>query len=247
MRISLVQAGFEGLPEERVETVVSLVERARGDVVVLPELWNLSSFDDLERNALTQREVEEVFRDASVGRAVLAGSVAEERDGEFFNTSFLFVDGELAADYSKLHLFFEGREATRLGAGDSVVTADVGGVEAGLSICYDLRFPGLYRAQLDEGAELFLVPAAWPLRRLEHWDLLTRTRAVENQCFVAACNRVDEVEGMEMAGHSRVVGPWGNLEAEGAERARVLDAEIDLRDVQELRENFPVLRDRRDL
>ncbi|MBS1263575.1 MAG: Nitrilase [Methanonatronarchaeales archaeon] len=245
LSISLVQAAFEGAGEENLEKAVSLAGAADGDIVVLPELWSGASFETLENDALTRDEVEAAFSGASQGRAVLAGSVGEERGDGFYNTSFLLVDGEVAAEYSKLHLFFEGREAGRMEPGDSVVTADVGGVRAGLSICYDLRFPELYRGQLDGGAVLLLVPSAWPLRRLTHWNLLTRARAVENQCFVAACNRVGVAEDMEMAGHSCVVGPWGNLEAEAGERERVLDVDIDLGDVDTLRERFPVLRDRR--
>lgn len=247
MRISLVQAGFEGTGEENLERAVSLAESADGDLVVLPELWNISTFGELERDGLERKEVVEAFRAASEGRFVLAGSFAEHRGGGFYNTSLLLRDGEVEAAYSKIHLFFEGEEADLMEAGDRVVTADMGGVAAGLAICYDLRFPELFRLHLDAGAELLLLPSAWPLRRAEHWDLLTRARAVENQCVVVACNRTGFVDDMEMGGHSRVVGPWGNLEAEAAEVERTLTVDIDLGDVERLRERFPVLRDRREL
>lgn len=246
VKISLVQAAFEGSGEENLEKAVSLVEEAQGDLVVLPELWNVPSIEYVEGEG-----VGEGFRDPflklSEGRTVLAGSVAERRGEVVYNKSYLFHDGEVAASYSKLHLFFGGREDEVFEAGNSVVTSDLGGLEAGLSICYDLRFPELYREQLERGAALLLVPSAWPLRRLEHWDLLTRTRAVENQCFVAACNRLGFVGDLEMAGHSRLVGPWGAIRAGGSEEECILEATIDPEEVERVREKFPSLGDRRQL
>jgi predicted amidohydrolase len=114
-----------------------------------------------------------------------------------------------------------------------------------MTTCYDLRFPELYRLFLDAGAELVVVPAGWPALRLDHWLLLLRARAVENQQFVIGCNQVGNQEGVELGGHSLVVDPWGRTVVEGGDNEEVLTVEIDLALVDKTRAEFPVLRDRR--
>jgi len=115
----------------------------------------------------------------------------------------------------------------------------------GLATCYDLRFPELFRALVDRAAELLLVPAAWPDKRVGHWRLLAQARAVENQCFVVACNTAGEHAGVPMGGHSLVVDPWGTVLAEAGDGEEVLDVEVDVDQVRAVRETFPVLSDRR--
>jgi predicted amidohydrolase len=116
---------------------------------------------------------------------------------------------------------------------------------AGLSTCYDLRFPELYRAQLDAGATLFVIPAAWPAARVRHWTLLAHARAIENQCVVVACNTAGTHAGVEMGGHSQVVLPTGDVAAMAGIHEQVLSVEVDMRAAMEYRTSFPVLRDRR--
>ncbi len=116
---------------------------------------------------------------------------------------------------------------------------------AALSTCYDLRFPELYRRQLDAGAQVFLVPAAWPAARIEHWSLLGRARAVENQCVLIACNTAGTHAGYEMGGRSQVVSARGEVLAEAGRTETVLSVEVDLDDVDAYRAQFPVLADRR--
>jgi predicted amidohydrolase len=120
-----------------------------------------------------------------------------------------------------------------------------GTVRAALSTCYDLRFPELYRAQLDAGATVFVVPASWPMARVEHWTLLARARAVENQCVVLACNAAGPNAGTVMGGASMVVLPSGEVAAAAGSEEQVLSVEVDMSATTALRETFPVLRDRR--
>jgi predicted amidohydrolase len=120
-----------------------------------------------------------------------------------------------------------------------------GGARAGLSTCYDLRFPELYRRQLDAGATVFVVPAAWPKARVRHWTLLAHARAVEDQCVVIACNTAGTHAGTQMGGHSQVVDAKGEALAMAGEGEQVLSVDIDLAQVAAWREQFPVLRDRR--
>jgi len=116
---------------------------------------------------------------------------------------------------------------------------------AALSTCYDLRFPELYRAQLDAGATLFVIPAAWPAARVRHWTLLAHARAIENQCVVVACNTAGTHAGVEMGGRSQVVLPTGDVAAMAGSDEEVLSVVVDMSVVSAYRASFPVLRDRR--
>jgi predicted amidohydrolase len=202
-------------------------------------------------------------RDA--GAMVHAGSIIERpADGvrgpegkDLWNTSLVFAaDGSLAATYRKIHRFGFGQGEPRLlEAGDTLSLVDVpdsspstgsaGAARAALSTCYDLRFPELYRAQLDAGATLFVIPAAWPAARVQHWTLLAHARAIENQCVVVACNTAGTHAGVEMGGHSQVVLPNGDVVSVAGTHEQVLSVEVDMSMVGDYRESFPVLRDRR--
>lgn len=208
-----------------------------------------------------------------IGAIVHAGSIVEAPPGEpgpqgrgRWNTSVLIGrEGEVLATYRKVHRFgFGNGEPRLLEAGEQVVVVDLPAdrtaaaaagapdheageqtVRTGLSTCYDLRFPELYRRQVDEGAELFLVPAAWPAARVEHWRLLLRARAVEDQAYVVGVNTAGTHAGHEMGGRSAVIDPLGEVLAEAGTGQEVLSVEIDPAQVGPARERFPVLADRR--
>jgi len=115
-----------------------------------------------------------------------------------------------------------------------------------IAICYDLRFPEIFRHFALDGAELVLLPAQWPLPRLEHWRILLRARAIENQFWMVAGNRSGrDPGGVTFAGHSAVINPWGEIVVEGGEERALLLADLDLEEVKRTRRSFPVLRDRR--
>jgi predicted amidohydrolase len=145
-----------------------------------------------------------------------------------------------------VHLFgFDSGEAALVTAGDapSCYRAPFGAI--GFSTCYDLRFPEIYRLLLDGGAELVVVPAGWPTPRLEHWRLLLRARAIENQVFVVGCNAAGSDGAVVYGGHSAVIDPWGAVLAEAGDGEEVLTVDVDLGSVAKIREEFPILRDRR--
>jgi predicted amidohydrolase len=193
----------------------------------------------------------------SIGAVVHAGSIIEraapgdppgpQGRGRWNTSVVLGPDGGVLATYRKVHRFgFGSGEPKLLEAGQDVVTVPLpGGPVAGLSTCYDLRFPELYRRLLDGGATLFLVPAAWPAARVGHWSLLGRARALENQAWLLACNTAGTHARTPMGGHSQVVSPSGEVVAEAGEGEEVLVAEIDPAQVQRYRTAFPVLADRR--
>ncbi|MFI6154259.1 carbon-nitrogen family hydrolase [Kitasatospora sp. NPDC051170] len=255
MRASLIQLAVSDAepPAERRARAVALVRAQQGaDLVVLPELWPLGGFAyDLWPEGAETLDGPTSDAMASAARAagvwLHAGSIVErDPDGPIYNTSLVFApDGELVHTYRKIHRFgFDSGEAVVMGAGQEIVTAPTDFGTLGLATCYDLRFPELFRALLDAGAQLMVVPAAWPARRREHWTLLARARAVEEQAFVLACNTAGTHGGVEQAGHSLVVDPWGRVLAEAGAGEQVLTVDFDPAEVGKAREEFPVLRDR---
>jgi predicted amidohydrolase len=206
------------------------------------------------------------------GVTLHGGSIVERAeptspgDHGMWNTSLVFSPaGELAASYRKIHRFGFGEgEPTLMDPGSNLVVIDVpvtaepakgpatdpgtgptGSIAVGLSTCYDLRFPELYRALLDRGAEVFVVPAAWPAKRVAHWTLLGQARAIEDQCVVIQCNTAGTHAGHEMGGHSQVVDATGTVLATAGHHEEVLSVEVDTAATHQWRAAFPVLVDRR--
>ncbi|WP_018685850.1 carbon-nitrogen family hydrolase [Actinokineospora enzanensis] len=251
MRIALIQVASpaEETPAQRRERVAAMVADARGaDLVVLPELWAVGYFAfDAYEHAAESLEGPTVTTAREWARALNAhvhlGSIVERDErGRLFNTAVSIApDGSIAQTYRKIHVFgYASREAQLLTAGDRVAVSDT----VGLTTCYDLRFPELWRSMVDRGAETVVVPAAWPAARREHWRLFTSCRAVEEQVLVIACNAVGTQHGTELAGTSRIVDPWGTVLVEAGTDEGVTTAEVDPAVVAATRAEFPVLADR---
>jgi predicted amidohydrolase len=144
-----------------------------------------------------------------------------------------------------MHLFRLMAEEKYLAPGEAATLADTPWGKIGMAICYDLRFPELFRRYALGGAQLILVPAEWPHPRRAHWQTLLRARAIENQCFVAACNRVGTTGNSTFFGASAVIDPWGETLIEGGEAEMILTVTIDLALVDSVRRRIPVFEDRR--
>lgn len=265
-RIALAQTAIEpGDVDGNTDRAVDAVGRAasRGaDVVALPELFNVGyfAFDLYERYAEPlEGETFTRLRRAAADHdvAVLAGSIVEDlaatetvatpaADG-LANTAALFdSDGTLALVYRKHHLFgYESVESELLVPGERLEVADLRGFTVGVTTCYDLRFPELYRRLAEAGATLVLVPSAWPYPRIEHWQTLSRARAIENQCYVATVNGSGAFDDAELLGRSTLYDPWGVPLASSGEDPALVTTEIDPETVAGVREEFPALRDRR--
>jgi predicted amidohydrolase len=252
VRVHLIQLAYgdDESIEDRRDRVVALVRAQTGaDLVVLPELWPQGGFaydrwEDLAEptDGPTVQALRAAARD--LGATVHMGSYVERDEaGRMFNTSVLIgADGAQLATYRKIHLFGFGEgEPKLMTPGSDVVVHD----RLGIATCYDLRFPELFRALLDGGAEALVMASAWPAKRIAHWRLLTQARAVEDQMYVVACNTGGEHSGVPMGGHSIVVDPWGQVLAEAGDGEEVIVADIDLSTVAETRRTFPVLADRR--
>jgi predicted amidohydrolase len=255
MRVAAIQLRVDDVEPQasRVARAASLVRAQAGaDLVVLPELWVPGAFgyrgyssSAAELPGPAVSAISDAARE--IGAHVVAGTFIEDDAGRWHNTAVLLSpEGEITHTYRKVHLFgFDSGEAVTLTAGDDVSVGSLDGVRFGMTTCYDLRFPELYRRFIDQGAELFIIPTGWPAARLAHWQVLTRARAIENQVFLVGCNQVGTQEGIELAGHSVIVDPWGEVLAEAGVDEEVLTVDIDLALIAKTRADFPVLRDRK--
>jgi predicted amidohydrolase len=260
----MVKVRLLQVKSDETETVSVRIERVLAelpmhlknvDLLVLPELWTIHAFnlEALQANAISLNDslfqrISEMAKSAK--KWLHAGTFPiKHTDGTFTNTAVVFnPNGEIAVSYSKIHLFgFADGEQKYLSSGNEVVVAQTPLGDTGISTCYDLRFPELYREQVSLGATSFLISAGWPTVRAEHWNILLKARAIENQAFViAACGR-GTVNNTELAGHSMVIDPRGLVVAQATNNDEFVDAELDLALVDTWRSEFPVLLDRRDL
>lgn len=274
IRIALAQLRIEGSRvDDNVARAVAAVERAAADgadLVCLPELFTVGyyAFDSYAREAEgldgpTLAELADVAAD--LGVAVQAGSIVEDLaasaaagydvpapEGLANTAVFIDRDGEYRAIYRKRHLFGYGSTAPEalapgdaLTPGDTLETATFEGFTVGMTVCYDLRFPELYRRLLDEGVSLFVVPGAWPYPRMEHWVTLGRARAIENLAYLATVNGVGTIGDDAMCGRSTVYDPWGVTLASSGDDPTLVTATISPSRVDAVREEYPALRDRR--
>lgn len=247
MRIRLARV------EDNLATVERMISQAasRGsDLIVLPELW--STGYDLENAADYAAELgagmfEQLADNARANKIAVFGSILERQGDQIMNcATYHDAEGELCGVYRKIHLFRLFDEHKWLGEGllPTAMESDWG--RAGLSICYDLRFPELFRRYaVVDGAKIMLICAEWPLVRVEHWRTLLIARAIENQCYVVATNSCGETGGAVFGGHSMIIDPWGKVVLEAREDECLLTAEIDLGEVDRVRRQIPVFADRR--
>jgi omega-amidase len=251
--ISLAQIELEmGNIFYNLQTVMEMVTEAHkqsSQLILIPELW--SSGFDLQNRALYSKEnanlVTTMIKLASENKIWIGGSWLEEMNGNFFNTFNLFSPfGLPPIKYAKTHLFRLMEEDKWLSAGNNIQLTDLPWGMTGLSVCYDLRFPELFRYYALHGASLILNVAEWPLRRITHWTTLLRARAIENQLFIAGVNSVGKAGDETFGGKSAIINPWGEALAEGDENSSaLLTAEIDLNEVTRIRNWMPILNDRR--
>ena len=232
------------------ERMIAAAAQAESDLVILPELWttgydleNATDYAD-ERNSGSFARLSAL---AEEYRIAIYGSVLERANGAVMNCAALHAaDGRMCGSYRKIHLFRLFDEHKWLGEGETPVALDLPWGVTGLSICYDLRFPELFRRYaVSDNARLILICAEWPLVRVQHWRTLLIARAIENQCFVVATNACGETGGTAFGGHSMVIDPWGQVIVEGGEDEDLLSAVIDLEEVDRVRRKIPVFEDRR--
>jgi predicted amidohydrolase len=252
--IALAQMAIHmGCPEENLQSAQALATQASTEgaaLFVLPELWP-TGYDLTQAGAYAAPLGLGPFATmAHLAREYgfyVAGTALEANpQGRPYNTAVIYgPDGELVGAYRKVHLFGPMGETEYLTAGDELPVFDLPWGTTAMAVCYDLRFPELWRRYTDAGACLIITPAEWPIRRVEHWRLLLRARAVENQLFVVGCNRAGSGPDGEFGGYSAALDPWGRVLAEGGEDPGLFLARLDLDEVARARRLFSFLEDRR--
>ena len=264
MRVAAVQLNATADLEANLACADRLTRAAAADgasLIVLPEKWTAMGSDADQRAGAQPLDGPALTWARSLARELgvelVAGSLLERAPGTdtLHNTSaHIGADGAILAVYRKIHMFdveVAGRtyrESELEQAGDEIVlsrTAD--GVELGLSVCYDLRFPELYRILAVLGARIIAIPAAFTRpTTIDHWETLVRARAIENQAFIVAANQFGEhPAGQESGGRSMIVDPWGRVLAAAAEQEGHIAADLDLDGQQEIRRRLPSLANRR--
>jgi len=256
MKISVLQMPVAiGAREINMAALRRMLEDAMADapdIVVLPELWDIGFFP-----RPLEKYVDENGAKAKTLLSLLAkqyhvhivgGSVAVKIGDYIANRCYVFDrNGDLVADYDKTHLFSPAKEDKFFRKGDHRAVFSLDGVKCAVAVCYDLRFPELFRRYaLDDAAVIFL-PSAWPTARIEHWATLSQARAVENQVFFVAVNGSGAfANGMPLGGRSAIIDPWGVRLAEADELEAILTAEIDLSVRDEIKRTIDVFHDRRE-
>lgn len=264
MRAAVVQLQVGPDAQKNISIATELVREAASagaTLIALPETFDFRGKDEEVPNIKSDipGAVSNHFADLAreLGIWLQAGSIHENIPGQdrTYNTAILFdPKGNLVATYRKLHLYdvqitgrVDAKESNSIAPGNDVVSADIDGHTAGMTICYDIRFPELYRQLADRGAEIVFVPAAFTLfTGKDHWETLIRARAIENQCFMLAAGThgVDD-EGKATYGRSMIVDPWGTVLATAGDGDGYAIANLNFDYLMRIREQLPSLANRR--
>lgn len=244
MKVALIQTGLEvsfNSKAENLTQVLKLVNTTSAELMLFPEMWpcGYASFERYKADAEPlDGPLVTALRAAAKNRGVwlMPGSFPEQKDGKLYNTTMLISpQGEIAGVYRKIHVFgYKSREKELVAKGPAPAIVSTPFGQVGLAICYDLRFPELFRYYAKNGVQIFLVAASWPNDRRYAWDLFVKARAHENMCWMLAVNS---------HAHSLAVAPTGEIAAQGPNKRDTITVDIDLDLARTTRADFPVLND----
>jgi omega-amidase len=232
----------------KAEAFIRQASERKSKLILLPELWlggyDYRLFEDYQKEAENCiARIEALARSLKIA---IVGTYPLHKNGHSFNTMVWIDTSGNSVFYNKLHLFSLMRERDYFSAGERLVTLPAPWGETGLAVCYDLRFPELFRKYALAGVKVILISAEWPLSRIDHWKTLLRARAIENQIFVIGCNAVGRSGKEIMGGASAIIDPWGRTLTEADSESEVLiTSQLDLNEVQNARESISVFKDRR--
>jgi predicted amidohydrolase len=231
----------------KVRALVAAAKLPKGALLALPEMFssgfsmNVAGIAEAEGGE-TETFLSSLARDH--GLFVTGGVVTRAPDGRGLNQSVTFgPDGARLARYSKIHPFSYGGETNHYAAGTEIVTWRWGDVTVAPFVCYDLRFPEIFRAAAKRGAQLFTVIANWPEPREAHWLALLKARAIENQAYVLGVNRCGRDPKLAYSGRGQLIDPRGNVRVDGGNPEGVFGADVDLAALLAYRKDFPALQD----
>lgn len=253
MKIHCVQLdiAWENKPANhaRVKSLLAQAVPAPGSLVVLPELFSTGFTMNVAGLAEDSAKESETFLSTTAkeyGVFLLGGVMNRDAAGRGLNQSVTFgPDGREVARYTKMQPFNLGEEGAHYAAGNEIVTFPCGGFVVSPFVCYDLRFPELFRAAVRRDAQMFVIIACWPIKRIQHWITLLQARAIENQAYVIGVNRCGDDPKYRHNGHSLIVDPHGAILADAGEGEGVISSEVDVTTVVSWRKEFPALQDMR--
>jgi omega-amidase len=255
MKIKAIQMDMKlADPEYNFAHAVELIRQAaedKPDVVILPETWNTGFFPQENLKAMcdhdgarTKEVMGELAKEYQMN--IVAGSVSNVKDDKVFNSAYVFDrEGKCVAEYDKIHVFTPMHEDDFYQKGNHLALFTLDGHQCGIIICYDIRFPELSRAIAVKGIDILFIVAQWPAVRRNHWQILTKARAVENQVFLAACNSCGTAGKTVYGGSSVLLDPWGNIVKEAGDKEEIITGEFDFSVLKEIRSSINVYVDRR--
>ena len=263
IKLALCQMNVIDDKKANLDEASSMIARSmekNADFIILPEMFNCPYSNDKfieygeeEHESITLNTIAELARENDV--YILAGSIPERENDKLYNTSYLFdKTGKIIAKHRKMHLFdidvkdkITFKESDVLTAGDDFTVADTKFGKVGVGICYDVRFVELARIMTENGASILFYPGAFnQTTGPAHWELLFRSRALDNQVFcVGVAPALDEDASYHSYGHSIVTNPWGEVITQAGEKEELIICEIDLSEIKKVREELPVLKNKR--
>lgn len=264
IKLALCQMNVVDDKEANLKKASSMISESvekNADFIILPEMFNCPysnekfiEYGEEEHESLTLNEISRLAKENNV--YILAGSIPERESDKLYNTSYLFdKTGQIIAKHRKMHLFdidvkgkITFKESDVLTAGDEFTIADTEFGKIGIGICYDIRFVELARIMVEKGALVLVYPGAFnQTTGPAHWELLFRSRALDNQAFcIGVAPALNEDASYHSYGHSIVTNPWGELIAEASEKEELIICEIDLDEIKKVREELPILKNKRE-
>ncbi|MEE1129021.1 MAG: carbon-nitrogen hydrolase family protein [Methanobrevibacter sp.] len=264
IKIALCQMNVIDGKEKNLKKAELMINKAvdkNSDFIVLPEMFNCPYSNDKfieycenEKTSKTLFKISELSSKNNV--YILAGSIPEKEKGKLYNTSYLFDrNGEIIAKHRKMHLFdidvkgkISFRESDVLTAGNNITVVDTEFGKIGIGICYDIRFPELARLMTLKGASILFYPGAFNMTTgPAHWELLFRSRALDNQVYcIGVAPALNMNASYHSFGHSIITNPWGEIIAEASEKEELIISEINLNEIKKIREELPLLKNKRE-
>lgn len=263
IKIALCQMNVIDNKEENLKKASSMINKAckNADFIVLPEMFNCPysndkfiEYGEVENDSYTLNRIASLAK--SNKTYILAGSIPEKENEKLYNTSYLFnKEGDIIAKHRKMHLFdidvkdkITFKESDVLTAGSEFTTAETEFGKIGIGICYDIRFPELARIIVEDGALILFYPGAFNMTTgPAHWELLFKSRALDNQVYcVGVAPALNRDASYHSFGHSIITNPWGEIIAEAGEKEEIIYGEIDLDEIKKIREELPLLKNKRE-
>lgn len=264
IKLALCQMNVVDNKEKNMKTARLMIEESiskNADFIILPEMFNCPysndkfiEYGEKEKSSETLSEISKLAK--SNNAYILAGSIPEIEEDKLYNTSYLFDrQGNVIAKHRKMHLFdidvkgkITFKESDVLTAGNDFTIADTEFGKVGIGICYDIRFPELAKIMVENGALILIYPGAFNMTTgPAHWELLFRSRAMDNQAFcIGVAPALNNDASYHSYGHSIITNPWGEVIAQASEKESLIISEIDLSEIKKVREELPLLKNKRD-